>query len=81
MVALIYSKLGGGIHGAQPMGGLSGITLEGGNLRSMTRLILRNAFSSNGFIRDNKKYVQDSSQNTRKINLNTINNLYNAIKH
>jgi hypothetical protein len=82
MSSLVYTKLGGGIHGAQPKGGLSGLTLEGGNSRSMTRLVLRTAFGNNGnMFTGNIRYVQDSSIFTRKKQLNTINNMYNAIKY
>ena len=82
MTGLVYSNLGGGIHGMQPKGGLSGRTLEGGNARSMTRLVLRNAFGNNGrMYTGNIKYVPDSSVLTRKKQLNIINNLYDAIKY
>jgi hypothetical protein len=82
MTGLVYSKLGGGIHGMQPKGGLSGLTLDGGNNRSMTRLVLRNAYGNNGnMYTGNIKYVPDSSILTRKKQLNIINNLYNAIKY
>ena len=79
MSSSIYSKLGGGIHGYQPKGGLTGGPLEGGNSRSMTRFILRNTFEINKN-ENNVKFVQDSSSFTNKKKLNTINNLYNAIK-
>ena len=81
-MSLVYTKLGGGIHGVQPKGGLSGLTLDGGNNRSMTRLVLRNAYGNNGnMYTGNIKYVPDSSILTRKKQLNIINNLYNAIKY
>lgn len=79
MSSLVYSKLGGGIHGIQPKGGLAGGTLEGGNSRSMSRFILRNTFEFNKN-ENNVKFVQDSSNFTTKKRLNSINNLYNAIK-
>jgi hypothetical protein len=81
-MSLVYTKLGGGIHGVQPKGGLSGVTLDGGNRRSITRLVLRNAFGNNGrMYNGNIRYVPDASEVTRKKQLNTINNLYDAIKY
>ena len=81
-MSLVYTKLGGGIHGMQPKGGLSGVTLEGGNSRSMTRLVLRTAFGNGGSMYNgNIRYIPDASEVTRKKQLNTINNLYDAIKY
>jgi hypothetical protein len=81
-MSLVYTKLGGGIHGVQPKGGLSGLTLEGGNSRSMTRLVLRTAFGNNGrMYSGNIRYVPDASEVTRKKYLSIINNNYNAIKY
>jgi hypothetical protein len=81
-MSLIYTNLGGGIHGSMPKGGLSGYTLEGGNSRSMTRLILRTAFGNNGnSYNGNIRYVQDASVFTQKKQLISINKLYNAIKY
>lgn len=74
-------KLGGGNHGMQPKGGLSGEVLDGGNSRSMKRLLLRNAFGNNGrMYYNNVRYVPDASHVTLNKKLNVTNNLYNAIK-
>jgi DNA-directed RNA polymerase II subunit RPB2 len=80
--SLVYTKLGGGIHGVQPKGGLSGVTLDGGNRRSITRLVLRNAFGNNGrMYNGNIRYVPDASEVTRKKYLTIANNNYNALKY
>ena len=79
MISNIYNKLGGNIHGKMPNGGLSGI-VEGGNLRSMSRTLLRNAFPYNSELKKTK-LVQDASVNTRYKYLNNINNQYNALKY
>jgi hypothetical protein len=81
-VSLVYTKLGGGIHGVQPKGGLSGLTLDGGNRRSITRLVLRTAFGNNGSMYNgNIRYVPDASEVTRKKYLTIANNNYNALKY
>jgi hypothetical protein len=81
-MSLVYTKLGGGIHGVQPKGGLSGVTLDGGNRRSMTRLVLRTAFGNNGSMYNgNIRYVPDASEVTRNKYLTIANNNYNALKY
>jgi hypothetical protein len=81
-MSLVYTKLGGGIHGVQPKGGLSGLVLEGGNRRSMTRLVLRTAFGNNGSMYNgNIRYVPDASEVTRKKYLTISNDSYNAVKY
>lgn len=75
----IYDKLGGNIHGKMPSGGLAG-SVEGGNLRSMTRTILRNAFPYNSDLKKTK-LVQDASVHIRHKYLNNINNQYDATKY
>jgi hypothetical protein len=81
-MSLVYTKLGGGIHGVQPKGALSGVTLDGGNRRSITRLVLRNAFGKNGSMYNgNISYVPEASEVTRKKYLSIVNNNYNAIKY
>jgi hypothetical protein len=69
------SKLGGGIPGGQPRGGLIGL-MEGGGDRGMFRMILRNSLS-NGFNTDNRRKPVDSSLYTRFSKLGILTKTYN----